>query len=200
MLKVSIKPGELSYIGVKRTFVKNVPSPYTQCQDLTSYSSELYDFIIKSNKTYRQKDCFDFCIQQLIISKCGCYSTRYPNPSLPSNKTRACLNFTDYICFKQAYFQVDVAKCASDSCPLECDSERYNLILSSATYPAYESSLFVYYTELEYTLMETIPAMTLASLIASLGGTLGLIISVSFFTLLEIVELFVLLTHALLFD
>ena len=41
--------------------------------------------------------------------------------------------------------------------------------------------------------------MTLTNLLAGLGGSLGLIVSVSVFTLFEVTELAVLMVHALLF-
>ena len=42
---VFLKAGVSNYISVKRTFLRNPPKPYTDCTDLTSYSSELFDFI-----------------------------------------------------------------------------------------------------------------------------------------------------------
>ena len=56
----------------------------------------------------------------------------------------------------------------------------------------------VYYSELEYTFIEETPAMSAITLISSIGGTMSLIVSVSFFSLLEIVELFLLLINVLL--
>jgi hypothetical protein len=57
--------------------------------------------------------------------------------------------------------------------------------------------IVVYYPQLEYTLIEETPATILTNLIANLGGTMSLIVSVSFFTLLEL-EIFVLLFHVII--
>ena len=197
---VYIKPGELSFIGIKRRFVQNEPSPYTQCQDLTSYSSEYYDFIKKMNRTYRQKDCFDLCTQQLIIQECGCYYLKLDNNQ---NKSKPCVEIYDFFCATYANHLIDAVKCASESCPLECDSIQYDLTLSSVISDLnhiinQSLKVYIYYTELEYTLIQVTPAMSLANLIANLGGTLGLIASVSFFTILEMLELFILLVYAFL--
>ena len=51
-------------------------------------------------------------------------------------------------------------------------------------------SFNVFYPSLSYTSFKTEPAMTFAGLLSNLGGSLGLIVSVSVFTLFEIVELF----------
>ena len=211
---VYVRPSEISLIGVKRTFVRNEPSPYTECTDLTSYSSVLYDFIIKSNRTYRQKDCFDLCIQLETINKCGCYFAGDLNPS--SNQIKPCLNISEYYCYVQVYFKFNPVDCALVYCPLECNSIEYDLsisskilqtlneyndlnITSSISYEEWRTqtvTFHVFYSQLEYTLIEETPEMTIKSLIANLGGTMGLIVSVSFFTIVEIVELFILIVYS----
>ena len=211
---VFVKPGEISMVGVKRTFVRNEPSPYTECTDLKSYSSILYDFIIKSNRTYRQKDCFDLCIQLETINKCGCYYVGDPNPS--PNQIKPCLNLSEYDCYVHVYFKFNPVDCALVYCPLECNSIEYNLSISSKILPtlneynslnisssiSYEEwrtqtvTFHVFYSQLEYTLIEETPEMTITSLIANLGGTMGLIVSVSFFTIVELVELFILVVYS----
>ena len=60
-------------------------------------------------------------------------------------------------------------------------------------------SFSVYYSQLEYTLIQETPAVTLPNLIASIGGSMGLIVGISFFTILEVSELFVLLLHAFIY-
>jgi hypothetical protein len=207
---VAVKPGELSMIEVKRTFVSNYPSPYSECTDLKSYSSLLYDFIKRSNRTYRQKDCFDLCIQLETINKCGCFSPNFDNPL---SDTRPCLTVDESDCYTRIYLNFDPANCTLDFCPLECQSIDYDLTVSSVITPTLNDfnlvksssslsfeeyrtqsvSFYVYYSRLEYTLIEVSPSMTLASLIANLGGTMSLIVSVSFFTFVEIVELIILI-------
>ena len=173
---------------------------------------------IKSNRTYRQRDCFDLCIQKKIITQCGCFFTRFDYLSFSLSQTRPCLNLTDYKCAEKEYFQFQASKCVSEYCPLECNSIQYDLTVSSLVKPtindynavssptplSYEewriqfAYIIVYYSQLEYTLIQETPALTLSNLIANIGGTLGLIVSVSFFTLLEIAELFVMLLHEFL--
>ena len=78
--QVFVKTGERTFISVRRTFVNNANSPYTECQDLTSYSSPLFDFIKSSNySAYRQKDCFNLCIQESIIATCNCSYSGFDN-------------------------------------------------------------------------------------------------------------------------
>ena len=217
---VYAKPGENTMIGVKRIFVSNFPSPYTQCTDLTSYSSVIYDYFVKSNITYSQKDCFDICFELQTIRKCGCYLNQNLEQSLNiyNNRTSQCLDMLDVDCFSKEYSQVDPVKCASEYCPLECHSIQYDLSVSSLISPTFEEynslnlsstisydewrtqiiNINVYYSQLEYTLIKETPAMNLANLIANLGGTMSLIVSLSFFTLVEIGELFSLIFYVLI--
>ena len=207
---VNIKPGESSMIEVKRTFVSNYPSPYSGCTDSKSYSSLLYGYIIKSNRTYRQKDCLDLCKQQETINKCGCFSPNYDNPL---SNTRPCLTLNESNCYSKINLHFDPTYCAFDACPLECQSIDYDLTVSSIISPTLNDynllnsssslsfeeyrtqsvSFTVYYPRLESTFIEVSPSMTLASLIANLSGTMSLIVSVSFFTFVEIIELIVLI-------
>jgi hypothetical protein len=226
---VYLQPGQSSYIQVKRTYVDNYPTPYTSCTDLSSYSSPLYDYITKSlNKTYRQRDCFELCIQQLIVNTCNCSHSGFNNPNV-NPKVEPCLTIHDFYCFSSIIFQFDPMACASSSCPLECKSVEYDLYASSLTFPT--TSLYysecnpnhnipecianpnmtyddyrtlyvnfhVYYSSLAYSEVSVKPAMTIFDLIGNIGGSMSLIVSISFFTVFEIGELLILMMHAIIF-
>jgi len=49
--------------------------------------------------------------------------------------------------------------------------------------------VYAYYPRLEYTLINQIAKMNSFDLVSSVGGTLGLFIGFSFFTLVEIIEI-----------
>ena len=230
---VFIETGKKTFISVKRTFVSNSPFPYTDCQDLTTYSSPLYNFIINSKQysKYRQQDCFNLCIQESIIEQCNCSYSGFDNPYYGSSNSsiQACINWSDYKCFTKQLNTFDPVECASQSCPLECESVEYDLSVSSLvepsldngpwkrtfchtftdlcnvtidyeTFKSYMASFTVSYPTLSYTQLNTSPAMTFASLLATLGGSMGLIVSVSVFTIFELAELIVLIMHVLIFE
>ena len=136
--------------------------------------------MVHSNKTYRLKDCFDLCTQELIISKCGCYSTVFDNPNANANQTRPCLNLNDNVCVFNTYLQVDTIQCASEYCPLECDLIQYETSVSSIIYPTINDysnmtsavsfeewrtqfvNLNIYYPQLDYNLLEETAAINFA--------------------------------------
>ena len=45
---IFVRPGENTFVGVRRTFRRNAPAPYTDCSDLVDYTSKLFDFIRRS--------------------------------------------------------------------------------------------------------------------------------------------------------
>ncbi len=226
---VFVKPGESSYIGIKRTYTNNVNSPYTECQDLTTYSSQLFDFMTNSTSfysTYRQQDCFNLCIQQLIMETCNCSYSGFDIPPLSSNRSnitiRPCLTINEYTCYTNQFYKFDPVACASQSCPLECNTVEYDLSVSSLLissvdefwayygtddyYNRYEVysyenwrskqlKLYVYYSKLEYTLIEETPSITFVGLLANIGGSMGLVVSLSAFTFFELIELIILMFY-----
>ena len=88
----------MTSIQVERTFIQKQPQPYSDCIDLTTYSSELYDYISKIGQAYRQQDCFDLCLEKLVLEKCECCIPGFENLS---TQLRPCLNSSDIDCIGQ---------------------------------------------------------------------------------------------------
>jgi hypothetical protein len=64
---ISIEQGKETNIKVDRAFTSYVPKPYNGCTDLTQgFNSELYNFIVDSNKTYRQKIALVYVINGIF--------------------------------------------------------------------------------------------------------------------------------------
>jgi hypothetical protein len=226
--EVFVKPGELTYIQVERTFLEKQPSPYSDCIELNTYSSELYDYIINSGQKYRQQDCFDLCLQRKALKNCNCFFPGFQNLS---TQLKPCLNLTEFECLTQQYFGFNLDECKINFCPLECDSIKYDLTLSSLVYPSqsyydtilntqevrdyfminYNQTLSidlvksklatftVFYSSLEYTLLTESPKTSIGDLFSQVGGALGMFVSFSIFTLFELMEIFILIIYNLLF-
>ena len=97
---VFIEAGKMTYISVKRKIKQKYPSPYSDCIDLNTYKSDLFDYIKKSNKSYRRKDCIELCIQKKIIDECKCYFTAYDDMKTDA---RPCLSLSDLGCLEESY-------------------------------------------------------------------------------------------------
>ena len=54
----SISPGKETNVIVERIVTSNAPKPFSDCIDLANgFNSDVYNWMIKQNMTYRQKDC-----------------------------------------------------------------------------------------------------------------------------------------------
>jgi len=207
---VFVETGKKTLIGVKRVFNFKEPYPYSQCIDLSDYSSDLYD-LIKSKRQYRQQDCFKLCRQKSYIEKCGC---NLFNDAININASvRFCSNSSDSVCWQEVYQNYNREECERKWCPLECDSVEYDLGLSSLVYPSMNSQrdsqynmsssatvrFVVFYSTLEYTFIKESPQTNKLDLFAKIGGTLGIFVGFSIFTLFEIAEILILVLRVLLF-
>lgn len=215
--------GKSSNIMVKKTISQSYPYPYSTCQDLTMYSSDLYDLILYTlNKIYNQPFCFELCIQQNIIRACNCYAQQYSK--LNDINIKPCLTLQEASCVYKQEKSFVSHECQTRSCPLECEQVFYDLSISTLTNPSlkeysslseterehYEkltnmsvpftydlfkslwAGVYVYYPSLDYTLIVESPKLTLIELLAEIGGSLGLFVSFSVFSLFEFIELLVL--------
>ena len=128
-------------IAMTKSITVHYESPYSECRDLTSFSSDLHDFIVYSlNKTYRQYDCFNLCRQKLYIKNCGCYYPKYPR----LYNSTSCLNQSQWECISDPKNDLDSSnqKECTLLCPLECESITYGVQLSSAWYPTQQLGNF----------------------------------------------------------
>ena len=221
---VYVEPGKITDIQVERIFIQKRPLPYSDCEDLTFYSSDLYDYIIKQGQVYRQQDCFDLCVQKLALTSCECYFPGYQNLN---TQLRPCLNLTDWACLGKQYFSISLTECQKMYCPLECNTIKYDLTLSSLVFPSqtfydnvldtneirleYQSivnqtltfdsvrshavNFNIYYPSLQYTLITEKEKTSISDLFSQMGGALGLFVSFSIFTLFEFMELLILIIY-----
>ena len=216
---IDAKPGSLTNIGIKKTFIYKAQSPFSECDRLTEFTSELYELIVRKNVTYRQVDCFDLCLQKMVISACQCYSLKYLKLV---DGVGPCLSLDELKCFKQEndrFLQSEKSKLCGDQCPLECNSVDYEFSYSISDFPTeeyfnsfklnssskkiylngeyvnfetYKKSfigLNIYYPYLKYTEIVEVEKFSLIDLLSNIGGTLGLFLGISFLSFIEIFEI-----------
>jgi hypothetical protein len=225
--QIYLEPGKFSTIQIDRTFIQKYPYPYSDCIDLNSYSSDLYDYIKNTGQSYRQQDCFQLCIQKKMINKCKCFATYFDNLN---TTVEPCLTKTQLDCLDDQFIDIDFSGCKSKSCPLDCETVKYDLSVSSQAYPSkiyYERllnnesirnqslkylnqsltydlmrehslSFNIYYSDMSYTIHTESPKTSMADLFSQIGGGLGLFVSFSVFTLFEFIELLILVICGLL--
>ena len=181
-------------------------------------NSDLYNLIAESQFAYTQQLCFIQCIQKHSIEKNNC---SLPFLVTLYNQTTCNWNLSGLMAHLNNVFDNNFIneKCLP-SCPLECNQTLYKTSISSCQlignqYKSYilnNSNLLsdyinrtidantaresfvkvnLFYSSLSYTSTNETPQMDLVSLLASIGGSLGLFLGVSVFSLCEIVEVMI---------
>jgi hypothetical protein len=212
--RIYIRPGKKSRIGVERIFSSNQPKPYSDCtQDFNDFNTDIYRFILNRSSfaVYRRVDCLDLCRQKIIIQNCGCYFAKYDK--LYSSLV-PCLNVSQRECLSlyDSNFTIENWNKCLRECPLECDSVKYRVKVSSLIYPSqqeYLSNPFmtnkmnatykefkqisyainVFYSSMQYTKITQTPRMLLFDLFSLIGGALGVFMGMSVFHLIELAEI-----------
>jgi amiloride-sensitive sodium channel subunit alpha/amiloride-sensitive sodium channel subunit gamma len=221
---LSIEPGKETSIMIDRKIETSLPSPYSECVDLSNgHDSEFYQVLTNNGakkSNYRQFNCFGLCIvQKPIEDSCGCYFTGIQR----FRSSTPCTNLTQITCLKNKMsfitnnLQLFLGKCEEKVCPLECDSYEYDTHVTSLDYPSkefykllqinetqskynvdlstydlfrqYYYSLNFYYSSTVYTYVSESPQMTFVDLLSALGGSLGMFVGLSVFSLLEVFEI-----------
>ena len=180
------------------------------------FNSDLYQLIKNSPYDYTQNFCLIQCFNKLIVDTCGCLLTSFrslTNNSFCFTFTQiSCANNA----YWNVYLQNDyIQNVCLPKCPLECYSTKFthstsifdvhgdlyvnkiqinsNLALNFVTEQINVETvaksfvrLNVFYDSLSYSITEEAPQWDAFSLIANIGGNLGLFLGVSFFSLCEI--------------
>jgi hypothetical protein len=192
---IKIKPSFMSNIVLSKRFEMKQPYPYSDCYkiDEIEFNRTFYNKIIETNVTYTQRQCFDLCLQQMIIEKCGCYYLKY----LKLSDVRPCINDTELVCLNEKYLNFidsDMNQQCSDCCPMECECQLYSYTISTSNFPTkkYASILQsneaikshnnaigtkldliafdMYFKKLEYTLSSESPQTSIFDVVANVGG------------------------------
>ncbi len=178
--------------------------------------SELYEFIIKTKYNYTQKECFNLCLQKIIMDLCNCYDLNYAR--LKDNVS-PCLSEEQLKCTDDEYMKFIKAnklKCVKD-CPLECEETIYSHALSIADYATdnayqilksdhhfsrYNNLTFekfekrsvlvnIFYPKLSYLSVSQIIKVEFMDLLEHIGGLLGFFIGMSLLSFIEFIEIII---------
>ena len=177
----------------------------------------LFNQIKNSPYDYTQQFCIQQCMQQLLNERCNCgfapFATiLFPKACIATNETECALWTYHNVYDKNDYS----TKVCLPQCPLECNSTQiiysttsYELLgdgyvdyirpnanlsadfvsMSIDTLTAKQSMVrvYVYYDSLSYEQSDEAPQIDIVSLIANIGGNLGLFLGVSMFSVCELV-------------
>ncbi|XP_035679934.1 uncharacterized protein LOC118418202 [Branchiostoma floridae] len=205
---INTKPGESTFVGLKRSSVRRQSFPYGDC---TSYQERdvLYDGM------YTYETCQHSCLQAALLEKCGC------SDELIAMNSTLCsvLNNTQECCRQEVRKRHEDGDLPCD-CHQSCTEDSYTLWLSSSMWPSDSyvwyvlenihtrsqsqnlplnpeelrqnlARVHVYFRDLNYELITENPTYTEESLLSGLGGLLGLYVGLSVITVFEFINLLV---------
>ena len=199
-----ISSGANNYFLVKRTLDQKLESPFNEClKDINQFpfNKTIIDYLNKTNRKYNQVECFNLCFNLYYnqTNPCNCNldsldDILYIKCSYNIKRTNLNVsNCTDN--FIETFQSSDPFEKCSKYCPLECDSNKLLVSLNTRELPrtgnitkgfdytefkTYENvsksffSIYVYYEDLDYTLIEQIPKIQIFDLISNIGGLFGL--------------------------
>lgn len=152
---IDVAPGFATNLVVNRVFTYKLEEPHNKCKkDLTnvdSFDSDIFKFMLTStNYSYRQKDCFDYCIGREFNKQCNLTARidHWINVWLfDKESSNHANNVTNTDCFMNVYYNLtrgNINKVCAPACPLECDSISYDVSVSFSKFPNpyYASRLF----------------------------------------------------------
>lgn len=93
--EVIASPGYCTTIRLSKTIKTNMPEPYSRCQDLNTFSSDLFDRMKANNITYRQSACIEICLHEKLIKSCSCYFNWFAKLNV---EVKACVNSSEFQC------------------------------------------------------------------------------------------------------
>ena len=137
---INVQTGFETYIGISRQYTNLLASPFSDCLkdlslDSNHYAKKLFGYFKDLNVSYYDQNfCFTLCYQDKLIEKCDCCDIITP---VIRNVTY-CSNDDEINCYRKfnSFFKTaDLNMLCDSACPQQCNTRKYILSTSMATYP-----------------------------------------------------------------
>ena len=139
---ISVSSGFAADLVINRVYSNKLGEPYNNCikdvKSSSSFDSDLFKFMINNrNYSYRQQDCFGYCIGQEFINHFN-ISTNVDNYSNIWFILTEQFNIykSDILKIYHDLVKGKLNEVCSSKCPLECDSIKYEI---STSFSKFES-------------------------------------------------------------
>ncbi|XP_013411979.1 acid-sensing ion channel 4-like [Lingula anatina] len=206
----TVSPGFATSVGLKLVSTSRLTHPYIS--NCTNGLTTLYRNVTEENQ-YSVQACVKSCQQYRIMEICSCAAAFLAFPAKNISICDLANNKTKEECVRNIMNSEDTC-----ICPQACNDTSYEMTISSSTWPSeqYYSQnmvsklstkdgrystmektamtqnllkLDIYFQQLNYELVQEVPAITTETLIGSIGGLAGFYIGVSCCTVCEFFEL-----------
>lgn len=210
-----VSPGYVTYIDMKKQQIKNLPKPFS-----TNCNGRKLDYFLQ----YSRNKCFLEEITKHVTSKCGCRGWFMPETR---DNASVCSLKKTLDCMWPAWDEWEhsnVNNCPVDCDELNYEAQlstalyvpqrllplkKHSYLLQAKHMPNdtegrvqfildYYVVLSLYYSELKVEVVEQTPSFGFFSLLGEVGGQLALVLGASFITILEVVDLTIMIAINLL--
>jgi hypothetical protein len=134
---IHLAPGTETNIAIDRTFVSQLPYPYSNCIENTAKQENIPNDMIRKTLElglYSQQTCFILCYQDFVLKNYNCYDgLTLLDPSLDSNLYNKC---PENSTAKRDFSAGEHDKKCIEKCPNACDYVTYDLTVSSSQFPS----------------------------------------------------------------
>lgn len=222
-----IRTGVEVNVEIKRRFIHKLPEPYSECDldlrtaDINSVDSELYRETFRTNASYEQIFCLHRAYRRTVFEQCKCVvelsDVKGSEAKICSTKEeQACRIYIDNVLYQLKRFDGKF----NDLCPLECNVNDFQLVLSSMAFPSYHYGNYLlktsanfkastnrtydlhavrksvakinfHFTKIGHETMDEKKTMTVVNLFANTGAMLSVFLGMSLLTLVEGLQLLV---------
>ncbi|XP_076078928.1 acid-sensing ion channel 4-A-like [Mytilus galloprovincialis] len=174
----TVRNGTETFIEIHRREYKSLPSPYIAYGNQICIDDANYNFV----------DCKRKCYNEMLMKRCSCTM----NPSPTGNETYCVKDYNANTCAAELYGAI-LQSSTLCVCPPECRVIKYDQVLSSVAnkndYQSHYLRIRIYLKDLSTTVTEQVPKYDgVASLLANLGGQMGLFLGASILTITELLE------------
>jgi hypothetical protein len=148
---VQLSPGYETNVAVDRTFIRRLPTPYSDCivnDDAATYANtnSYVAYTFKLAKTYSQVACLQICYQMYVQTRFNC--TNQFLPYLSSDPYPLCdlvINSHNNTIFydKKKFYEENKDNECTNNCPTECQYFTYKSAVSANAFPtaSYQDAL-----------------------------------------------------------
>ena len=201
-------------IKISKSVFNKQKKPYSNCDFIedddgnfeypSSFDRKYYEQIKSAGYEYSQSMCISFCQLDKIGSNC---TLRVSSIKAPNNMDNFCpyldkyeLWNTDPIddLYKKYFKNENVDKECAKMCPLECNTEQFDLLLTRnelrniSDYESNYLSVILYFDLAGYLNYEESPSISVYNLISNIGGSIGLLLGMSLLSIFEVLEMVIL--------
>ena len=166
------------------------------------FDRKYYDQIKSAGYEYSQSMCISFCQVDRIGSNC---TLRVSSIKAHNNMDNFCphdkLLYESWliddpieILYKKYFKNENVDKECAKMCPLECNTEQFDLLLTRNELRNLSDStnIILYFDSAGYLNYEESPSISVYNLISNIGGSIGLLLGMSLLSIFEVLEMVIL--------